>query len=135
MKPIFASALIPLGLALALPLPAQAAKPTAHAATTQTHYDTPVFAGQWAIMAMDPITAATNKAAGPAERLLVTLPESLKKIVGQDHFSLTRASGSAWTGKEGDLDISFSLVSENSAQLQIKGEGTHALSLPLYRNN
>ncbi|OAG77859.1 hypothetical protein Amal_00828 [Acetobacter malorum] len=65
MKPIFASALIPLGLAIALPLHAQAAKPTTQAPTTQAHYETSVFAGQWAIMAMDPITVATNKASGP----------------------------------------------------------------------
>ncbi|MFT8308655.1 hypothetical protein [Acetobacter malorum] len=135
MKPLFASALIPLGLAFALPLPAQAAKPSVQAPTTQAHYETSVFVGQWAIMAMDPITVAPNKAAGPAERLLVTLPESLKKIVGQDHFSLSRASGTAWTGKQDDLTVTFKLVSENSAQLQITGEGTHKLDLPLYRNN
>lgn len=134
MKPLFASALlIPLGLALSPG--AQAAKPAAQAPATQTHYETSVFAGQWAIMAMDPVTVATNKASGPAERLLVTLPDSLKKIVGQDHFSLTRSSGSAWTGKQGDLNVTFKLVSENSAQIQVTGEGTHKLDLPLYRNN
>ncbi|GFE94022.1 hypothetical protein [Acetobacter persici] len=135
MKPLFASALIPLGLAFALPLPAQAAKTAVQAPAAQTHYETSAFAGQWAIMAMDPITVAANKASGPAERLLVTLPESLKKIVGQDHFSLSRTSGTAWSGKQDDLTVTFRLVSENSAQIQITGEGTHKLDLPLYRNN
>ncbi|GAN67561.1 hypothetical protein [Acetobacter orleanensis] len=139
MKPRFASALIPLSLAFAAPLSAPlsalAATPKAQAPVTQAHYETAVFVGQWAIMAMDPVTVAANKATGPAERLLVTLPESLKKIVGQDKFSLTRASGSTWNGKQGDLTVTFKLVSENSAQIQITGEGTHKLDLPLYRDN
>lgn len=135
MKPLFAATLLPLGLAFAGTLPAQAAKPAPHAAPAPAHYATPVFVGQWAIMAMDPITVVANKATGPAERLLVTLPESLKKIVGQDHFSLARSSGTEWTGKQADLAVTFSLVSENSARLQIKGEGAHKLDLPLYRND
>ncbi|WP_086612256.1 hypothetical protein [Acetobacter indonesiensis] len=115
---------------------AQAASTVAPAlADAHTQYPTSLFEGQWAIMAMSPVSVAANKAVGPAARLLVTLPESLKKIVGQDKFSLSRQSGTSWSAKQGDLTVTFSLISENSAQLQVKGTGNHKLDLPLYRDN
>ncbi|WP_086651365.1 hypothetical protein [Acetobacter cibinongensis] len=104
-------------------------------ATASTQYPVPTFEGEWAIMAMDPVKVAGNRALGPAARLLVTLPDSLQKIVGQNHFSLSRQSGSSWQGKQDDLTVTFKLVSENSAELHISGKENHKLDLPLYRNN
>lgn len=131
------SAALATGIAL-LPAPCRADTPP-HAAPAQanahTQYATPVFEGEWAIMAMDPVKVAGNRAMGPAARLLVTLPESLQKIVGQNHFSLSRHSGSSWQGKQDDLTITFTLVSENSAELHITGKENHKLNLPLYRND
>lgn len=115
-----------------------AATPNAPPALADAHtqYPVPQFEGHWALMSnMGTVTVMANKALGPAARLLVTLPEDLKKIVGQDRFSLTRQSGTAWQGHQGELTVRFSLISENSAQLHITGTGTHKLDLPLYRND
>ena len=105
-------------------------------ADARTQYSVAQFEGHWAFMAnMGPITVMANKALGPAARLLLALPEDLKKIVGQDRFSLTRQSGTVWQGHEGDLTVKFTLISDNSAQLHITGTGSHKLDIPLYRND
>ncbi|ATJ89945.1 hypothetical protein CIW82_03770 [Acetobacter tropicalis] len=124
-----------LGTSFALPATAHAGDAPPPLADAHTQYPTSLFEGQWAIMAMSPVTVAANKALGPAARLLVTLPDSLKKIVGQDRFSLSRQSGTAWKGTSGDATLTFSLISENSAQIHITGKDNHKLDLPLYRDN
>lgn len=122
-----------LGSLAVCPIPASTA---ATPAQTQAQYSIGQFQGDWAVMAnMGHITVMANKALGPASRLLVALPEDLKKIIGQDRFSLSRQSNTTWQGKSDDVTVTFSLVSENSAHLHVTGTGTHKLDLPLYRND
>lgn len=134
------AAVATLGSFIAASTPAfcAAAKPVAPPALADAHtnYSVAQFQGQWALMSnMGTINVMANKALGPAARLLVALPEDLKKIVGQDRFSLARVSGTAWQGAEGDLTATLTLISENSAQLHITGKRGHKLDLPLYRND
>ncbi|MBO1324392.1 hypothetical protein K2X14_04365 [Acetobacter sp. TBRC 12305] len=103
-------------------------------AGTAASYPQALFNGQWTVLAMtDPIRVMSNRALGPAARLLVALPQDYAKIVGQARFALARVNGTTWEGAQDNLHASFSLVSENSARLLITSKDGHRMDLPLYR--
>lgn len=108
-------------------LPAQAAKPQ------EVIYPATAVAGTWSSMGMPAVIMTANRAAGPASRLLIHLPENLQKT-GQADFSLSRASGNTWVDKEPHVTLSFSLVSENFGVLKMVGEKPdHHFELPISR--
>ena len=130
-----ALAAFPACHALAAPPPHAATGPQAgQAAAAGASYPQAMFDGQWTVLAMtDPIRVMSNRALGPAARLLVALPQDYAKIVGQARFALARVSGATWEGAQDKLHASFTLVSENSARLLITSADGHRMDLPLYR--
>ncbi|QEO17120.1 hypothetical protein [Acetobacter vaccinii] len=114
-----------------------AAPATKAAAPAQAgHYTMAAFMGKWSVMAnIDPVMVAGNRAMGPAARLLVTLPDTYAKVVGQAHFSLAKVNDTTWAGTQDTLKISMSLVSQNSAQIVVVRKDGHTLELPLYRDD
>lgn len=112
------------------PPPAQ----TQAAPAAAVSYPQAMFNGTWTVLAMTyPIRVMSNRALGPAARLLLALPDDYAKIVGQARFALARVSGTTWEGAQDNLHASFMLVSENSARLIITSRDGHKMDLPLYR--
>ncbi|MFT8418609.1 MAG: hypothetical protein ABF636_07245 [Acetobacter sp.] len=136
MKHLFLfSALLGLATAPALAAPhtATQAQPAAKA---EAKYPTAAFMGAWTVRAEVPaFTVAANKALGPAERLLVTVPEIYAVTIGESRFSLARKSGVSWSGTQHDTTMTMTLVSPNAGQMVITNTNGHKVDVPLYRND
>lgn len=90
------------------------------------------IAGTW-IMGFYKIEISANRALGPAERIIVTLPERLQKS-GDATFSLTRKEGNVWVGANGATTLTFKLESDNFGVLSMnEGMPNHHFDLPVSR--
>lgn len=136
MKHLFLfSALLGLATAPALAAP-HTATPAQPAAKAETSYPTATFMGTWSVRAeVPPFTVAANKAMGPAARLLVNVPEIYAVTIGESRFSLTRKSGSSWSGTQHDTTMTMTLLSPNAGQMVITNTNGHKVDVPLYRND
>lgn len=124
-----------LGLAT---VPAMAAPhtPTSAPAQATTNYPIATFMGSWTVRAeVPPFMIAGNKAMGPAERLLVSVPEIYAVTIGESRFSLARKNGSTWSGTQHDTTMTLTLISPNAGQMVITNTNGHKVDVPLYRND
>lgn len=126
-----------LGLAAVPAMAAPHTTPSAETSTQiQTNFPTATFMGTWTVRAeVPPFTVAGNKALGPAARLLVTVPEIYAVNIGESRFSLSRKSGSVWSGTEHDTTMTMTLVSPNAGKILITNTNGHKVEVPLYRND
>lgn len=127
-KTLFAAPLLTLASFSTLPV-AAADIP----AGKETIYSAPAIAGTWTSMGMPPVTIAANRAAGPASRLLIHLPQNLQKS-GQADFALSHTIDNTWEAKDPKVTVTFTMTSENFGVLKMVGDKPdHHFELPLSR--
>ncbi|POF63283.1 hypothetical protein CFR73_04335 [Novacetimonas maltaceti] len=133
---IAASALMLSGLlgagAQALAAPAPAAPPQA----TQAARPTADFLGPWSSLGLEPVTITAGKPAGGVTPLTMKLPASLEKLTGLvgRTFVLRQVNGTTLHSVNNDPEVTFTLTSENSAELKMKGaKPGQVMNLPLSR--
>ncbi|MBY4641472.1 hypothetical protein K6L44_16090 [Gluconacetobacter entanii] len=133
---IAASALMLSGLlgtgAQALAAPAPAAAPQAE----QAAHPTTDFLGPWSSLGLEPVTITAGKASGGTTPLNMKLPAPLEKLTGLvgRTFVLRQVDGTTLHSVNDDPDITFTLTSQNSADLKMKGKKPgQVMNLPLSR--
>ncbi|GBQ94408.1 hypothetical protein AA23498_2020 [Acetobacter nitrogenifigens DSM 23921 = NBRC 105050] len=100
---------------------------------TSVVYTAPQTSGSWASMGLPAITVSANRAAGPASRLLVHLPDFLRKG-GKADYALAPDGANAWKTSEDGRVVSFTLQSENSAVFKMEGAtSSQHIELPVFR--
>ncbi|AQS86424.1 MAG: hypothetical protein ABF856_06790 [Acetobacter aceti] len=105
--------------------------PKSETAAHSSHSAT-FIAGQWSSMGTV-VDMVANRAAGPASRIIVHLPQNLQKS-GQDTFSLSQKSSDEWSGTRDNVTLSFKLVSDNFGILSMVGDKPdHHFEMPLSR--
>lgn len=118
------------GLSFGMSVPAHAAPQSETSA--KTVHSASFFAGDWSSMGTV-VTFVANRAAGPASRLVVKLPQNLQKS-GQSSFSLSQKSNDEWSGTQDNVTVSFKLISDNFGILSMVGDKPdHHFEMPLSR--
>ncbi|CUW48147.1 hypothetical protein IFJ82_03790 [Novacetimonas hansenii] len=135
---IAASALVLSGLlatgtqALAAPAAATAPAPEA----TQAAHPVADFLGPWSSLGLAPLTITAGKASGGVTPLELKLPAPLEKLTGLvgRTFILRQVDGTTLHSVNDDPEVSFTLTSQNSALLKMKGKKAgQVMNLPLSR--
>lgn len=131
-----ALALCTLTGALAV-VPAMAAPATAQPPEAPSSYAISDFAGPWSSLGIEPLTiTAQNKETGAAARLGLKLSPPLEKVTGLAGRTivLKQENGTTLTSLDDNPQTTFTLVSQNSAVLKMKGKKPgQVLNLPLSR--
>ncbi|MBV1834544.1 hypothetical protein KUA02_11080 [Komagataeibacter pomaceti] len=117
---------------MAAPAPATAQPPEA-----PSSYAISDFAGPWSSLGIEPLTiTAQNKETGAAARLGLKLSPPLEKVTGLAGRTivLKQENGTTLTSLDDNPQTTFTLVSQNSAVLKMKGKKPgQVLNLPLSR--
>ena len=124
-----------------LALSSVAASPSLHAATTTTapayNATAKELIGSWASMGLPATTVTADSTIPATGPVTLTLPTYLQKGQQSQYLLKYDDKKKLWsaTDKDGNMNVTFTLISENTAEIKLSGKKPgQNMSQPLFRN-